>query len=102
MIRTYRFILVGCAASALLTAAEPVGQDAIVARAALAHLPLRFESNRGQFDPSVRYAARTSAYNIALTANGASFLFPGSPRISLSLPGAAASPAIEPLDKVAT
>jgi len=94
MIRTYLFILMGCAASALLAAGDPIGPDAAVARAALARLPLRFEANQGQFDPTVRYAARTSAYSLALTANGASFLFPGSPRISLSLPGSAASPAI--------
>jgi hypothetical protein len=96
MIRTYRFILMGCAASALLTAAEPVGHDAAVARAALAQIPLRFEANQGQFDPSVRYAARGTAYSVALTANGAAFQFPGAPRISLTLPGSAAAPVIDP------
>lgn len=101
MIRTYRLFLIGCAASALLAAGEPVGPDAAVAHAALAQLPLRFEANQGQFDPTVRYAARTPAYNIALTAHGASFLFPGSPRISLSLPGSAPSPAIAPEDPLA-
>jgi hypothetical protein len=101
MIRTYRLILMGFAASAFLTASEPVGPDAAVAHAALAQLPLRFEANQGQFDPSVRYAARTSAYSIALTANGASFLFPGSPRISLSLPGSSAKPVIDPQDPMA-
>ena len=100
MIRTYRFILMGCAASALLTAAEPVGPDAAVARAALAQIPLRFEANQGQFDPSVRYAARGSAYSVALTANGAAFQFPGSPRISLTLAGSAAAPVIDPLDRM--
>jgi hypothetical protein len=98
MLRTYRFmpILVGCAASALLAAGDPAGPDAAVARAALAQMPLRFEANRGQFDPTVLYAARTSAYYVRLTAHGASFLFAGSPRIDLSLPGSAASPAIQP------
>ena len=101
MIRTYRFALMGCAVSALLAASEPVGPDAAVAHAALAQLPLRFEANLGQFDPAVRYAARTSAYRVALTAHGASLLFPGSPRISLSLPGSADSPAIDPQGPIA-
>src|ERR1035438_5625637 len=81
MIRTYCLILSGCAASVLLAAGSPAGPDAAVARAALAQLPLRFEANQGQFDRTVRYAARTPAYSIALTANGASFRFPGSPEI---------------------
>lgn len=100
MIRTYRFALIGCAASALLAAGDPVGQDASTKQAAAvaAQLPLRFERNQGQFDPAVRYAARTSAYTLALTAQGASLLFPGSARVSLSLPGSAASPALEPMD----
>src|SRR5580698_6785942 len=101
MIRTYRLFLIGCAASALLSAGDPVGQDAAVARAALAQLPLRFEANQGQFDPAVRYAARTAAYSVALTANGASFRFPGSPQISLSLPGSSAVPAIDPQEPMA-
>jgi hypothetical protein len=101
MLRTYRFILAGCAASALLAAGDPAGPDAPAGRAALAQLPLHFEANQGQFDPTVRYAARTSAYSVALTAYGASLLFPGSPRISLSLPGSAASPAIDPQEPLA-
>jgi hypothetical protein len=101
MIRTLRLFLMGCAASALLTAAGPAGPDAAVARAALARLPLRFEANQGQFDSSFRYAARTTAYSVALTANGASFLFSGSPRISLSLSGSASSPAITPEEQMA-
>ncbi|HUB77611.1 MAG TPA: SBBP repeat-containing protein [Bryobacteraceae bacterium] len=96
MIRTYRLLLTGCAASALLAAANLAVPDAAMGRAALARLPLRFEANQGQFDSSFRYAARTTAYSVALTANGASFLFPGSPRISLSLPGSNASPSITP------
>jgi hypothetical protein len=100
MIRTYCLIL-GCAASALLAAGDPAGPDAAVARAALAQLPLRFEANQGQFGRTVRYAARTPAYSIALTANGAAFRFPGSPQISLSLRGSAASPAIDPQQPMA-
>jgi hypothetical protein len=101
MIRTYCLILTGFAASALLAAGPPAGPDAAMARAALAQLPLRFEANQGQFDRTVRYAARTPAYSIALTANGASFRFPGSPQVSLSMPGSAPSPAIDPQEPMA-
>ncbi len=105
MIRTYRLFLMGCAASALLSAGDPrpdpIGQDDAIAHEALAQLPLRFEANQGQFDPAVRYAARTSSYSVALTANGASFAFPGSPRISLSLPGSSAAPVIDPQEPMA-
>src|SRR5580704_13512223 len=101
MLRRYRFILVACAAPVLLSAAGPTGPDAAVARTATARLPLRFEANQGQFDPTVRYAARTSAYSVVLTAHGASLLFPGSPRISLSLAGSAASPLIDPEEPMA-
>lgn len=99
MIRTYLFVLMGCGAS-LLLAAGPAAQDPATkqARAVLAQLPLRFEANQGQFGPSVRYAARTSAYTLALTAQGASLVFPGSHPVSLSLRGSAAAPVIEPMD----
>src|SRR5437764_219873 len=92
MIRIHRMALLGCVAPALLAAAEPA------ATALLAQMPLRFEANQGQFDRNVRFAARTSSYNIALTAQGAILHFPGFPAVSLSLPGSAASPAVEPLD----
>jgi len=101
MIRTYCLILTGCAASVLMAAGSPTGPDAAVARAALAQLPLRFEANQGQFAPTVRYVARNPASSIALTANGASFRFPGSPEISLSLPGSAPAPAIDPQEPMA-
>src|ERR1035438_8023728 len=102
MIRIYRFVLIGCALSTLLAAGEPAGQDAEKqARAVVAQLPLRFEGNQGQFDPAVRYAARTSAYTLALTAHGASLMFPGSSPVSLSLDGSADSPSLEPQDKLA-
>jgi hypothetical protein len=104
MIRTYRFALMVCAGSVLLAAGRPPAQDPAQnaatkqAAAAVARLPLRFEANQGQFDPQIRYAAQTSAYTLALTAQGASLIFPGARQVSLSLPGSEVSPAIEPLD----
>jgi hypothetical protein len=100
MIRPYLLAVMGCALSTLAAAGDPVGPDAPTqrAQAVTARLPLRFERNQGQFDPAVRYAARASAFALALTAQGASLSFPDSPRVSLSLAGSAVSPAIEPED----
>ena len=96
----YRFAVIGCAASALLAAGDPIGSDdtSRQATAAIARLPLRFEANQGQFDPAIRYAARTSGFTLLLTAHGASLGFPGSPRVVISLPGSDATPVIEPLE----
>src|SRR5271157_2507400 len=105
MIPTYRFALMVAVASALLAAGPTAVRNPSLrqADAVIAQLPLRFEANQGQFDPAIRYAARTSAYTLALTAHGASLMFPGSRRrVTLSLPGSSASPAIEPLDRQAT
>ena len=103
MIRAYHFAWLGCAASALLAAGDPLGQDASAKQAAavMAQLPLRFERNQGQFDPEVRYVARTGAYSLALTEKGALLRFPGSRLVSLSLAGSAASPVMEPADPLA-
>jgi len=105
MIHTYRFALMVAAASALLAAGPTAVRNPSLrqADAVIAQLPLRFEANQGQFDPAIRYAARTSAYTLALTAHGASLMFPGSHRrVTLSLAGSNASPAMEPLDRQAT
>ena len=40
-------------------------------RATYARLPLRFELNQGQTDPSVKFLSRGSGYNLFLTANEA-------------------------------
>ena len=99
----YRLVLIGCLAPALLAAGKPAAGDPVAqeARSVMARMPLRFEANKGQFDPSIRYAARTSEYTVALTAHGASMVFSGSPRISLSLDGSAASAAIQPENQLA-
>src|SRR5215831_11857900 len=71
-----------CAVSCF--AASP---DVPVARAktALANMPLRFEANQGQFDPSVRYAARAGDYDLLFTAHGAQLAIPGSEKVELKL-----------------
>jgi hypothetical protein len=77
-----------------LSAAAP---DANLARgkAALSQLPLRFEENRGQFDPSVRYAARGGGYDLLFSSEGASLRFGPSKRVDITLPGANREASIE-------
>jgi hypothetical protein len=45
----------------------------------MARLPLRFEENRGQFDPTVRFTARSAGANFQLTSHGPAFLVGGNP-----------------------
>ncbi len=63
-------------------------------------LPLRFEENRGQFDPAVRFTARSAGSNLQLTSRGPAFLV-GSSKVELGLVHANASPVIEGLDRLA-
>lgn len=44
-----------------------VRETAILHPATYAHLPVFFESNRGQFDPRVRFASRSNGMNVFLT-----------------------------------
>ena len=53
-------------------AAPAPDSEAIAAR--LAALPLRFEANRGQFDPRVSFLARGSGYELFLTPDGATLV----------------------------
>ena len=91
-----------CAASVLVAAGLPVRQDPALApaAAALAKSPLRFEANQGQFAPSVRYAARTSGFALALTARGASLRFADSPALDIALLDSNPWPLIQPLDRL--
>ena len=82
-----------------LFAAAPPEPAIPQAKAAMARLPLRFEENRGQWDPSVRFTARSAGANLQLTAHGPAFLV-GSSRVEIGLVHANASPVIEPLDQL--
>lgn len=68
------------------------------AKTALANLPLRFEANQGQFDPSVRYAARAGDFRLLLTQRGPVISLPGAQRIDLSLLHSNPAPRVEALD----
>ncbi|MGD0869887.1 MAG: SBBP repeat-containing protein [Bryobacteraceae bacterium] len=102
MIPSYRLGLMVCAASVLVAAGRPVRQDPALAQAAaaLARSPLRFEANQGQFAPSVRYAARTTGFALALTARGASLRFADSRPLDISLLDSNPWPLIQPLDRL--
>jgi hypothetical protein len=61
-------------------------------------LPLRFEANRGQWDPSVHYAARGGGYDLLFTDQGPSLRFGRSQSIDISLVNSSRQPAIDGLD----
>ncbi len=87
-------------AGTLLAAATP--EPGIPqAKAAMARLPLRFEENRGQWDPSVRFTARSAGGSLQLTARGPAFLV-GSNPVEIGLVHAGPSPVIEALDPLPT
>ncbi len=102
MLRLFRFGLLVCAASVLAAAGGASRPDAALsqAKAALARLPLRFEANRGQWDPAVRYAARANGYALLLTAGGPVVSFPGAGRVAINLLNSNRAARIEPLDQL--
>ena len=102
MLRSSRLGLLVCAASALAAAGGAARTDAALsqAKAALTRLPLRFEANRGQWDPAVRYAARANGYALLLTAGGPVVAFPGSGRVDINLLNSNRAARIEPLDRL--
>jgi hypothetical protein len=60
-----------------MDAATPIPDDSATIAADYAQLPLQFEPNRGQADPSVQYQARGPGFTVYLTANEAVLgLFP--------------------------
>jgi len=65
----------------------------------MARLPLRFEQNGGQWDPAVRFTARSKGSNLQLTAHGPAFQV-GSSRVEIGLAHGNPSPVIEPLDRL--
>ena len=81
------FALCVCAASLL---AAPAPDALSPAKTQVARLPLRFEENRGQAPPAVRYVARAATYNLQMTATGPVMAI-GGRRVELSLRGANAA-----------
>jgi hypothetical protein len=102
MLRSSRLGLFVCAASVLAASGGVSRPDAALsqAKAALARLPLRFEANRGQWDATVRYAARSNGYALLLTAGGPVVSFLGSRRVDIKLLNSNRAARIEPLDQL--
>lgn len=94
MIHPSRFWWTFCAVGVLSAAPAP---DTGIARgkAALAQLPLRFESNQGQWAPSVRYRATTGGYSVSLTPRGAELSLAGGGEVAIAMRGSNPSAAIE-------
>jgi hypothetical protein len=70
-------------------------------------LPFRFEANRGQADPSIRFIARGRGYNLGLTATGSALsLFDMDRRrsamVRTRIVGANQSVVIEAIDRQST
>jgi hypothetical protein len=91
------FSLVCCAAT--LCAAAPTEPAVPQAQSTLARLPLRFEENRGQWDPAVRFAARSGGATLQLTSRGPAFQV-GASHVEIGLVHGNSSPEISPLDKM--
>jgi hypothetical protein len=99
MHRLFGLLLFVCAGT--LFAAAPPEPAIPQAKAAMARLPLRFEENRGQWDASVRFTARSAGPNLQLTARGPAFLV-GPSRVEIGFVHGNPSPVIQPLDRMAT
>jgi len=65
---------------------------------ALARIPLRFESNQGQFASPVRFGVRERGFNLSLTDSGAVMTFADSTRLAMTLGGSSPAAAIEGQD----
>jgi len=79
-------------------AAAPPDAGVAQGQAVLARLPLRFEANRGQWNPSVQYAARGGGYDLLFTGQGPSLRFGRSQAIDISLVNGNPQPVIEGVD----
>src|SRR5580692_2083439 len=94
------FIVFASVVSGFVSGLAAAPPDAGMARgqAALSRLPLRFEANRGQWGPSVRYAARGGGYDLFFTGQGPSLRFGRSQAIDITLVNGNRQPVIEGLD----
>ncbi len=102
MSRLFCFGLLLCSVSLCGAATDGEATPAMrQAGAALARLPLRFEANRGQLNPRIRYAAHAGGYSLALTSAGPSLSL-GSHSVDISLLGSNRAPRIEALDPLPT
>jgi hypothetical protein len=101
MLHPSRLWWIACAVGAVYAAPGPEHNPADLARArtALARLPLRFESNQGQWQPGVRFRARTGGCTLSLTDRGAVLGVTGGRGVEISMLGGNPAPAIEPAEQ---
>ncbi len=100
----FRFfpIALFCGAALLSAAGRPSSPATVTqGRAALARLPLHFETNQGQFPGDVRYAARASGYSLLLTDSGPSLRSGNARPVTITLLDSNRSPVIRPLNPLA-
>src|SRR5215471_3997939 len=92
-----RFVWLACAG---VLCAAPPDTTFTQAKAVMAHLPLRFEENRGQASPSAKYIARAAGYSLELTSRGPAMSL-GGKRVALTLRNSNPTPAIVPEQRMA-
>jgi hypothetical protein len=97
----YRSVLTLLLSAASVLAAPRPDPEVVRANLALARLPLHFEANQGQWNPAVRYAARSGAGTVFLTARGP-VLATSTHRIDLNLIHSNRAPRLEGLDRLRT
>jgi len=89
------FVVCGASAFAAARSGKAIGE----AQSALAGLPLRFEANRGQWNPEVRYAARSGRGALFLTERGP-VVANGAHQVRISLVHRNIKARMEPLDRL--
>ena len=99
MLRNFHFALFVCAGSVWAGTPSAPAITQPQAQAAMARLPLRFEENRGQWNASVRFSARSAGADFELTDRGPAFPV-GASRIEIDLVHANTRSAIVPLDRL--
>jgi hypothetical protein len=72
---------------------------ALAAAPSLDRVPLRFEENRGQFGPAVRYVARAGEFHLQLTDRGPAF-YVGARRVEMRMVHANPAPKIDALEQL--
>jgi hypothetical protein len=67
---------------------SPTNAEPTLTASAMAHLPMRFEENRGQADASARFVARPHGASLVLTDDGATLALPHETALTLKVAGA--------------
>jgi len=71
-----------------VAATPPAGAEQALTASPMAHLPMRFEENRGQADERARFIARPHGASLVLTDEGATLALPHETALTLKVAGA--------------